>query len=310
MRSADCEDGGKEIGMQTEQRSTVKRGMRLAAQLPDIMPQQADAQIKPIHDDIQKSLRVPIVNLIFRTLANYPGYLQQVWPQLSALAHLHVFEETADALRAHALLESVPAALKLDVDALDNVERLRAFNDTIHYVLPKLLLVATALEKAPVGDTAKTPASDSTGSRILTSEVAEGTTKVEMVAPDQAGERVKTLFESIRQRHGHSVVSSYFRGLGNWPNFLDAVWERIAPYVGSVDYEMRKRALIDDADVYVRRWPSISAEVPEAQRPEISAIISAFRLKFIPEMLLDVALVKTLLDGREAARASRFSAAR
>jgi hypothetical protein len=49
----------------------VERGMRLAADKPDIMPGQASEQIRPIYDDIQRSLRVPVVNLIFRTLANY-----------------------------------------------------------------------------------------------------------------------------------------------------------------------------------------------------------------------------------------------
>lgn len=49
-----------------------------------------------------------------------------------------------------------------------------------------------------------------------------------------------------------------------------------------------------------------------AERPEeteIRALLAAFRFKFIPEMLLDVALVKAILDGPEAARDSRFSAA-
>lgn len=41
----------------------------------------------------------------------------------------------------------------------------------------------------------------------------------------------------------------------------------------------------------------------------IRALLVAFRFKFAPEMLLDVALVKAILDRPEAARVSRFSAA-
>lgn len=290
--------------MQSERRSAVERGMQLAAQLPDIMPQQADEQLKPIYEDIQQSLRVPIVNLIFRTLANYPAYLQQAWPQVSALARLQAFEEAADALRAHALLQPSPPALTLDLGRLENLAQLRAFNDTIHYVLPKLLLVATALHEA--SESAETSAGTAEGAR-LPSGIAEGAAKVEMVAPDKASERVKRLFESIKQRHGHPLVSSYFRGLGNWPDFLDEAWQRIEPYVGSADYEARKRALIDEAAGYVRRWPPVAVDTPADQRQEIAAIVAAFRLKFIPEMLLDVALIKALLDGPEAARGSPFS---
>jgi hypothetical protein len=46
------------------------------------------------------------------------------------------------------------------------------------------------------------------------------------------------------------------------------------------------------------------------QQADIQDILSAFRHKFIPEMLLDVALVKCALEGEEAARNSRFSAVR
>jgi hypothetical protein len=42
--------------------------------------------------------------------------------------------------------------------------------------------------------------------------------------------------------------------------------------------------------------------------PEISDILSAFLCKFIPEMMLDVAIVKTRVDSPEAASRSRFSA--
>jgi hypothetical protein len=118
--------------MQAQAGNAIERGMQLAAQLPNIMPQQADSRIEPIYQDIQKSLRVPIVNLIFRALANYPDYLQQAWPQVGSLARLQAFEEAADALRGHALLEPLPPALGLDVDALAEASRLRAFNDTIH----------------------------------------------------------------------------------------------------------------------------------------------------------------------------------
>ena len=61
------------------QNQEIKQGMQLTADQPVIMPDQASEQIRPIYEDIQRSLRVPIVNLIFRTLANYPDYLEHMW---------------------------------------------------------------------------------------------------------------------------------------------------------------------------------------------------------------------------------------
>lgn len=42
---------------------------------------------------------------------------------------------------------------------------------------------------------------------------------------------------------------------------------------------------------------------------EIHTILALFRFKLIPDLLLDVALIEAMLDGPEAARRSRFSAA-
>jgi hypothetical protein len=97
-----------------------------------------------------------------------------------------------------------------------DLDRIRAFKDTIHYVLPKLLLTVTLLHEMDFGPSrsgvvAGAPADD--GSTIPAGP-AEGATKVEMVDPDTAEPRVRTLFQAVRERHGHPLVSSYYRGLG------------------------------------------------------------------------------------------------
>lgn len=295
--------------MQNEEQSAIERGMHLAATLPDIMPQQANERIKPIYDDIQQVLRVPIVNLIFRSLANYPDYLQSAWQQIRPLAGSRTFEQAADELRSLALLTpslELPSQTSIPSDA----ERLRSFNDTIHYVLPKLLLIATALSKTPLEQAAKKPASTpSIDLTSVASGIAEGTGKVEMIDPSQADERVRALFESVKERHSHPLVSSYFRGLANWPDFLESAWSAIEPHIGGTEYEHRKHALIARAQLLSRNWPAVIVQIEPAAQMNIKAILAAFRLKFIPEMLMDAALIKSLLDGSAAARTSRFSMA-
>ena len=181
-------------------------------------------------------------------------------------------------------------------------------------MLPKLLLVTTSFYEASFGsrgEEAKIPDKEHDSSEIPLG-IAEGTGKVQMINPETASERVRDLFSSIKEAHGHPLVSSYFRGIANWPDFLEESWSRIKPLVGSSDYEERKQELIEQALTTIGKLPKAEVEKPEMdkeQSEEIRLILMAFQHKFIPEMLLDVALIKALLDGAEAAAFSRFSVA-
>lgn len=297
--------------MYSDARSDIEEGMQLVAHLPDIMPQQASAQIKPIYHDIQQVLRVPFVNLIFRTLANYSDYLESSWREIRPLARSQAFERYADELRHHASLAPAPEQSDIAERQLADMEQLRAFNDTIHYVLPKLLLIVTALAKiSPTPGKRKTASLDKNMDiSPLPQGVAKGAEKVEMIDPEAADDRIKRLFSDIKQRHGHPLISSYYRGLANWPDVLESVWSKIAPYVGSPDYECRREALVSDAENHLRNCPPLSIKVNPAQAADIAIILCAFRKKFIPEMLLDAALIKSVVDGSEKAGISRFSVA-
>jgi hypothetical protein len=79
---------------------SVARGMQLAAERPEVMPDAAGERIQPIYEDIRRTLRVPFVNLIFRTLANDPEYLVPAWELLAPALRTRGFEAAADELRA------------------------------------------------------------------------------------------------------------------------------------------------------------------------------------------------------------------
>ncbi|MCW8193637.1 hypothetical protein F6455_02405 [Proteobacteria bacterium 005FR1] len=293
--------------MDDELITRISRGMERVASLPDIMPQDASERVKPIYQDIQRTLRVPVVNLIFRTLANYPDYLEAAWKQVHTVAQRRDFERAADRLRGEALLDIGANTLELPPH---NVEQLRSFNDTIHYVLPKLLLVVALLDTAGGGINERNhPSRDirEGTDQLIPLGIAEGTGKVQMVSPGNTEEHVASLLESIRRAHGHSVTSSYYRGLANWPDYLRDLWQQLVDLVGSPEYEDRRDFLVRRAQEEVGAFPlpDLSATtIP----PEISDVLSAFLCKFIPEMMLDVAVAKALADGPEAARHSRFSA--
>lgn len=296
---------------QQNNQKLIEQGMSLTASLPDIMPDMASEQVKKVYEDIQHTLRVPFVNLIFRTLANYPDYFVSGWQHLSPVFRTTVFERLADEVRGMGLLEQDQSLSKIDWKQQSDLEEIRAFNDTIFYVLPKLLLVAAAFDEATFG-VGKESSPSANSATEISRGIAEGTTKVQMVEPRKAGGKVKDLFESIKERHGHPLVSSYYRALGNWPDFLDTAWNRISPIVGSAAYEDQKQIVIKHAfsgisELSVPKLQDL--KLNQQQQPEVKLILAAFRLKFIPEMLVDVALIKVLLDGRASAKVSKFSVA-
>lgn len=278
--------------------------MQRAAELPDIMPDQADERMAPVYEDIQRSLRVPFVNLIFRVLANYPDWFVPAWQALGPVVRTHAFESAADRLRQLARLQDLPGRRDIEIEDPD---RLRAFNDTIHYVLPKLLLVATLLDRMAAGGSDSRSGSEADGDTFPVG-IAPGSTKVEMLDPEQASGLAADLFDRIKRRHGHPLVSSYFRALGQWPRLLESLWAELEPLVGSPAYEERKAELVERAEALSSKMPAPASPAGEAGE-DIRTLLAAFRRKFIPEMLIDVVAVKAMIDGPENATASPFSVA-
>lgn len=143
--------------------------------------------------------------------------------------------------------------------------------------------------------------------------VAEGTMSVQLVGPDEVTEEMEEVFQEIRERHGYPDVASYYRGIAQWPEFLKAAWKRISPIVNMPPYEKRKRELLEAAQSSVLeltlpgRSEVVERGINEGQIGELRAILAVFRFRLNSDMLLDVSLIKALLDGPEAARSSRFS---
>jgi hypothetical protein len=293
-----------------ERAEDVERGLRLIPQLGEVMPDEAGEEARAVYEETRTHLRVPLVNFLFRSLANYPPYLSFAWNKIAPHLLASSFEEAADALRSQALMESTPASM--DWASLGDLSQIRAFTDTIHYVLPKLLLVSSAFDEGLGGETGTNEGPREAAG--IQPGVAEGTTSLQMVGLDEATEETEEVFEGIRERHGHPDVASYYRGVARWPEFLKVVWERISPLVNTTPYEERKHELLEAARSSVLELPLPSRRevvergiIGEEQIEELRAILAVFRFRLNSDMLLDVSLIKALLDGPEAARSSRFS---
>jgi hypothetical protein len=231
------------------------------------------------------------------------------------------FELEADRLRAEALLHPVPDGSRLAAAAEDDLPQLRSFTETIYYVLPKLLLIASALEACLPRDADDPPPEDSAegfhgGAGLLPLGVAEGTVALPMVSPGDAPEEVRGVFEEIKRRHHHPGVATYYRALGNWPRFLSQVWSEVKPIVDTPPFLERRQQLVAHAERVVRAWVEpLAAEelrivgLSAADEQDLRALLTVFRLRTIPDLLLDVSLIHAMLEGPGEDGRSRFSAA-
>jgi hypothetical protein len=297
-------------------RHSVERGLELIRTLPEVLPDQADSRTLIIYEETQQTLRIPFVNFTFRTLANYPDFLESGWAYVRPIAQTIAFERAADQLREIALLSDAPSALSTPWPT----SQVRDFTATIHYVLPKLLLISTILEQALTRpDEAELTGSPSKAEDELSYGVAEGTLRLGMTDTKQISPRLQDIFGRIRRAHGHPEVASYFRVLANWSDFLEAAWDMIEPLIGSDSFERCKEAILRASwnlaiDL---RGRSGNAELRQHVRraasekeDDIISILKGFRSGLDPDLLIDVTLIRAGLLGRDEAALSSFSAAR
>lgn len=289
----------------------LARGMTLVPQMPDLGKNEVSEDMRAVYDDIEGTLRVPFVNFIFRTLANWPKYFKPAWNTLAPHLRGLEFERSADYLRAAAAPDSTVEPLSEEIMAQGDWRARAAFTDAIHYVLPKLLLVVTALDQQWQGTFTIRKVPERLSNEELPYGPAQGAGRLPLLDPDAAGARVQALFRDIQQVHHHPGVASYYRGLGHYPDFLAAVWQEIRRHVDSDSYQQRKQALIEAAETMstVSLLEERSQPIAAGAEP-IGAVLAIFRYRLIPDLLLDVTLIKAMQDGPEAAACSQLSLCR
>lgn len=292
-----------------DRQDDIERGMALIPTLGEVMREDADPATGRIYDEIEAALRVPFVNFVFRVLANRPAFFHPAWARLAPIARSRAFEATADRLRERATLDADPGAVDL-APAGQDLERIRAYSRTIHYVVPKLLLCATAFDLDAAGEEA-TDAATGSGTDFadldaLPPGMVEGATAIPMVDPAAAEGRLAALFQDIQATHGHPGVATYYRALAQWPELLDGLWQAVRPVVGSPAFEAGRRIVLDVAAEEMRALRAAARAgglldanpplLPADQKAEIRAILAVFRFRIIPDLLLVVPLMGRLLE--------------
>jgi hypothetical protein len=286
----------------------IERGMTRVRDTPDLGKDGLSEPMQSVYDDIERTLRVPFVNFIFRTLANFPDYFVPAWQALSPHLRQVACERAGDRLRSLAAHEITVEPLAKDILSMEDQSAIVAFTDAIHYVLPKLLLTVTAFDKQASGDFLFSPVPTTGDAALLPYGIAQGTGKLPLLDPADADARLRSLFQDIQDQHGHPGVASYYRGLGQYPVFLGQVWQEVRRHIDTDSYRQRKQSVLTLAESLADRELVRHAPAPMAAAPEaVREILAVFRTRLIPDLLLDVTLIQAMLGDPQAAAYSRFS---
>jgi hypothetical protein len=199
--------------------------------VPSIREADATGEIAALYGDIRETLGVPVVNLIWRHLAVFPGGLGWAWESLKPLYASGAIAREAIALRGGLEIPVIPgltapalAALGLSNEDIARInmilsayERSNAMN---MIALGALLARLEGSDWRPETAVPK-PADD---------EAVEGEMPP-LLALDEMEPHVRALVEALNAVGGRTeILASMYRHLANWPPYLGAISALITPF--------------------------------------------------------------------------------
>jgi hypothetical protein len=127
-----------------------------ATDLPEVTEAEATGSVAAVYDEIRTAVGLPMVNLIYRTLAAEPGRLESVWAELAPnlldasmderAARLVSIADTVEQRRLH---EAAVAAIGVGEGGLDTI---LGTIDAYQHANPRNLVVLSALLSGAYGD--------------------------------------------------------------------------------------------------------------------------------------------------------------
>ncbi|WP_112180255.1 halocarboxylic acid dehydrogenase DehI family protein [Paraliobacillus zengyii] len=269
--------------------------------IPEVFEADAHGIVKEVYQDIKYVLKVPIVNFLFRALANYPEFLVHAWQQVRPNMLSLNMESMANDLRFPLLNKSIPTYdLKKDYSS-STLSHINYVVATFQYVNPKLLLIASAWMES----LAERP--------IVSQKVVKGIIQpgffnmppIEMIKVETAPLYVKQLLLEVAKEHASFDVASDYRALACYPRFFEMMWRDLKPYISSNEYTLLRSNLLNQAIKRVREempYPiTLNSHQLEhiyepAQIAGIMGIVSYFH-RFLPGLIIENEFIRRYLLG-------------
>ncbi|HEY3129166.1 MAG TPA: halocarboxylic acid dehydrogenase DehI family protein [Acidobacteriota bacterium] len=282
----------------------------------EITEQQASGDVAKLYLDIKRTLRVSVVNLLYRIWAAQ-GMLPLLWTAARPNLQTIDFENKADSLRTEAVEKieydvEVPAhksrmpLMNLSAGELENI---RGELDVFHYVNSKLLLHCALLKQA-LGFLGYRGTGRPLG-QIESGIPSEMPREIVLLDPQSADPDLRSLFAEIGERLKLRAVNSDYRALAKWPAYLRLAWMDLRQYHDAPYYEAHIKNLRNYAMELVRGLPystvitSEEAKQAGTDRGTLTKRVDPF-FELLPGLILNISFLKIALDGADEARKSPF----
>lgn len=246
--------------------------------MPTLPESEATGPAAALYADIREVMGVPVVNLIWRRLAFFPGALEWAWGAVRPLYAGGAADAAAAEIRARTPLPDLPpwppeilssaglddagcAAVRHVLESYDRGNRLN---------LAALGALLQALEGAPAGGPA--PASGNGAGQAVEGRLPP-IPAMESLAP---AVRELVLRLNGLGNSGDDVVASLYRHLAYWPGYLALVWVQLA----ALDGDGRLRVTISaGADAAQEASAGLAAGLelpPEPAPPAVAEAVGQF----------------------------------
>lgn len=201
----------------------------------------AEGEIERVYHEIKQVLRVTGVDLTFRTWAAMGHWLPVMWDAMRPNAESRAFEHAADLVRADAMRLAENLGPLGAAAALVNFGESRAWQlmksiELYHFLDPKLLVftaaVRRALDEGPIAGTNEA----TEGAELLSPRLPRRMLPMEMQAEQPHHSRLADIFAQIRHTFSLEHLPGNYRTLGLWPDYLEAVWQRLEPLVAHMPF--------------------------------------------------------------------------
>ena len=197
--------------------------------MPTVAESEATGDAAALYADIRDVLGVPVVNLVWRRLAFFPGALEWAWGAVRPLYAGGAADAAAAEIRALTPLPDLPPwpGSLLPAAGLDEADRAAVLSVLASYDrgnrlnLAALGALLAALEGAPAGGAAPAAVARAPVEGELPPLPA-----MEALAP---GVRELVLALNGLGNRGDTVVASLYRHLAHWPGYLALAWAQLAP---------------------------------------------------------------------------------
>lgn len=220
---------------------------------------------KGVYEDIKRTFRAPFINWIFRTnMANHPTLFRQVWFQIKPIFTTKAFanfsvEYRETVLSACESRNSLPT-YRREALALQPAEyrELRGQLATFDIVAPRLAvlfeLMDRLLHEEPVAGRADERAA-STEPFPDWLDTDRGM-QPSMIGFKEIPAALDETVSSIQEFHGYEEsLPSIYRCAAQWPEFLDAAWNDLAPVLEDEAFDEVHTAAYGLVEDYVRTLP-------------------------------------------------------